>query len=89
MPAVIAGWWPKVKIGGIVCGHDYNVRYDKDTNSDAMTAVAELSEAINVRTHVTWCTSWYFIKTKEADEAFRAACISGELPRPVYTDNKE
>jgi hypothetical protein len=85
--ADIAAWWPKVKIGGIVSGHDYNVRYDNDTNSDAMTAVAELSEALGIRAHVTWCTSWYFIKTEEADQRFREACINGELPRPVYSDN--
>lgn len=83
----IAAWWPKVKVGGIVSGHDFNVRYDHETNSDALTAVSELAEVIGVRTHVTWCTSWYFIKTAEADEKFREACIKRQLPRPVYTDN--
>lgn len=85
--ADIAAWWPKVKIGGVFSGHDFFTRYDHETNSDALTAVMELAEAIGVRPHVTWDTSWWFIKTHEADVAFRAACEEGRLPRPVYTDN--
>jgi len=85
--ADIAAWWPKVKIGGLVSGHDYFTRYDNDTDSDAGTAVAELAEALGIRVHVTWDTSWWFIKTKEADDAFRKANIASILPRPVYTDN--
>ena len=83
----IAAWWPKVKIGGIFSGHDYFTRYDKDTDSDALTAVAELAEALGIRAHVTWCSSWWFEKTEEADKVFRYACVQGYLPRPVYTDN--
>lgn len=85
--ADIAAWWPKVKIGGLVCGHDYFTRYDKDTDSDALTAVAELAEVLGVRAHVTWETSWWFIKTKAMDDAFRKACLEWRLPRPVYSDN--
>jgi len=85
--ADIAAWWPKVKIGGIFSGHDFFTRYDKDTNSDALTAVMDLVEIIGVRPHVTWCTSWWFIKTEEADQKFRAASQAGKLTRPVYTDN--
>lgn len=66
-------WWPKVKIGGIFSGHDCNMRYADDTNSDALTAVMELHEAIGVRPHITWCTSWWVIKTAELDARFRAA----------------
>lgn len=85
--ADIAAWWPKVKIGGIVSGHDFFTRYDHETNSDALTAVMELSEQIGVRPHVTWDTSWWFIKTEEADQKFREACSMYWLPRPVYTYN--
>jgi Methyltransferase domain len=86
--AEVPAWWPKVKIGGIISGHDFFTRYDRDTNSDAQTAVMELANALGVYPHVTWCCSWFFIKTKELDERFRRACIAGELPRPVYTDNR-
>ena len=85
--ADIPAWWPKVKIGGLVCGHDYFTRYDQDTNSDAGTAVAELAEALGIRVHVTWDTSWWFVKTQDADDSFRRACMDEVLPRPVYTDN--
>lgn len=83
----LTAWWPKVKIGGLVCGHDFNTRCDNDTNSDAQTAVMELANVIGVYPHVTWCSSWWFIKTKEVDERFRAANIDGRWPKPVYTDN--
>ncbi len=85
--ADLAAWFPKVRIGGIFSGHDFFTRYDKDTNSDALTAVMEFAEAVGVRPHVTWDSSWWFVKTAEMDAAFRRACIEGRLPRPVYTDN--
>jgi hypothetical protein len=81
--ADISAWWPKVKIGGIISGHDCNTRYDHETNSDAATAVFELCEAIEVRPHLTWCTSWWIQKTAELDRAFREATFA----RPTYTDN--
>jgi hypothetical protein len=87
--ADLISWWPKVKIGGLVCGHDFFTRYDADTNSDALTAVNELAAVIGVQPHVTWDTSWWLVKTKEADEQFRAANLLYKFPRPVYTDNRE
>ena len=80
----IMGWWPKVKIGGIVSGHDFFTRYDSTGNCDALTAVMELAEVIGVRPHVTWCSSWWFTKTEEADERFRLACEEGRLARGTY-----
>lgn len=85
-------WWPKIKIGGLMCGHDFFTRYDDDTNSDAQTAVNELADAIGVKPMVTWCTSWWFIKTVQADEAFRRWNLipgAGQASRPVYTDNRD
>lgn len=87
--AEIAAWWPKLKIGGILSGHDCNTRYDHETNSDAGTAVLEFCEAIGVRPHLNWCTSWHVQKTEELDKRFRAACIAGDIARPVYTDNSK
>lgn len=75
----IAAWWPKVKIGGIVSGHDFFTRYDKDTNSDAQTAVMELADRLDQRPHVTWCTSWYFVKTAEADAKFRGVKVAPKV----------
>jgi hypothetical protein len=86
--ADIVSWWPKVKIGGIFSGHDFFTRYDKDTNSDALTAVMELANIINKQPHVTWDTSWFFIKTKQADDLFREACLTYKFAQPVYTDNR-
>jgi len=82
--ADVSAWWPKVKIGGIVAGHDYFTRYDNTGNCDAATAVAEIAEAIGVRVHLTWDSSWWILKTPELDERFRLACEEGRIPRPVY-----
>ncbi len=87
--ADIQAWWPKVKIGGIFGGHDFFTRYDKDTNSDALTAVMELANVLGVAPHVTWCTSWWFEKTEEADRRFRQACIDGTFGQPTYSDNSK
>jgi hypothetical protein len=84
----IAAWWPKVKIGGIVSGHDFFMRYDDTGNCDAMTAVLELCEAIGVRVHVTWCSSWWIVKTELLDLSFKRVCAEGLLERSVYTDNR-
>lgn len=60
--ADIAAWYPKVRKGGIFSGHDFFTRYDADTNSDAQTAVMEFAEKVGQWPHVTWCTSWFFVK---------------------------
>ena len=51
-------WWPKVRSGGVLCGHDF---YYKCPSHSAMDAVCDFSEAIGVRPHVTWCGSWFFL----------------------------
>jgi hypothetical protein len=88
--ADILAWWPKVQIGGIIGGHDCNTRYDGDTDSDAATAVFELCEALGVRPHLTWCSSWWIHKTEELDRRFREWNL-GKLETvpgmPVYSDN--
>ena len=59
--AEIAAWFPKVRRGGLFCGHDFYTR-KKDTDSDALNAVMDFAERIDTRPHVTWCNSWWFIK---------------------------
>lgn len=54
-------WYPKISSGGVFSGHDLNCR-QRDTNSDALNAVLDYAEAVGVRPHVTWDTSWWFIK---------------------------
>jgi hypothetical protein len=63
--ADVRAWFPKVKIGGIFSGHDFYIRYDNDTNSDAQTAVMEFAEKVNQWPQITWCNSWWFVKTEE------------------------
>ena len=51
-------WWPKLKKGGILAGHDFqlsNVRY----------AVIEFGRKMNHEIHLTkdsCCPSWYIFK---------------------------
>jgi|TARA_R110000824_G_scaffold185997_10_gene367107 hypothetical protein len=64
----IADWWPKIKPGGILAGHDYN-----DTNPGSIQAVDEFAEKSGVEFKITGTSpekgdadapSWVFIKTQ-------------------------
>jgi len=62
-------WWPKIKQGGILAGHDYN-----DTNQGTIDAVNEFAEQNSLNFKITGTApekgdagapSWVFIKEKE------------------------
>jgi|3_EtaG_2_1085321.scaffolds.fasta_scaffold06854_4 hypothetical protein len=62
----IGDWWPRVKRGGILAGHDYN-----DTNPGSIRAVDEFAEKAGVKFKITGTSpekgdadapSWIFIK---------------------------
>jgi len=60
--ADLGAWWPKVKSGGIICGHDY---YDRNTdyhNCGVKTAVDEFALSNGLPIKVTDCTSWWINK---------------------------
>jgi len=50
--AQIAAWWPKVKSGGILAGHDYN----ESNFPDVKTAVDDFGTCESIG------TVWYFVK---------------------------
>jgi hypothetical protein len=61
-------WWPKVKSGGILAGHDYTKRIaekEKDAEFGVIKAVNESVKELNVNLNVTngdRFPSWYFRK---------------------------
>lgn len=60
--ADINAWYPKVKPGGLICGHDY-----ADTTQDGhwmkvKSAVNDWNKAMNLPLHLTACNSWWMLK---------------------------
>lgn len=61
-------WWPKVKSGGILAGHDYTKRIgekEKDAEFGVIKAVDESVKKLNVNLNITnddRFPSWYFRK---------------------------
>lgn len=56
-------WWPKIKQGGVLGGHDLYIREDEFQRCGVFDAVWEFAHQIDHRPHVTNCTSWWFVKT--------------------------
>jgi hypothetical protein len=57
----LEAWYPKVRPGGMMCGHDY---LDSGTNFGVYSAVQDFTRNLKVKVHSTqeqW-PSWYFIK---------------------------
>lgn len=56
-------WWPKVKISGILCGHDF---YDSKSDGhycEVESAVTRWSKENNLKFACSPCSSWWIIKT--------------------------
>lgn len=58
----IEAWWPKVKPGGLLCGHDMYDRENDAHSCGVATAVLEFLYANKLSCHVTPCTSWWVVK---------------------------
>ena len=61
--ADIAAWLPKVKVGGILCGHDY---YDATTGGhycEVKTVVDTWANLNGWKIFTTPCSSWWTVKT--------------------------
>ena len=61
--ADLRAWWPKVRAGGVLCGHDY---YNNVGLIDGAVWNSEAERAVlawhGSRPHVSQCTSWWILK---------------------------
>lgn len=55
-------WWPKVRPGGILGGHDLYTRDDELQKCGVFDAVLDFSQLKQRRPHATACTSWWIQK---------------------------
>ena len=55
-------WWPKLKIGGVMGGHDFYDRHDDLQECGVASAVLDFMQEIAQRPHITFCSSWWFQK---------------------------
>lgn len=59
----IEGYWEKVRVGGVLGGHDFrNVRSDFWV-CEVQAEVEMFCKMRNLNLHVTPCTSWWIVKT--------------------------
>lgn len=55
----IAAWWPKIRSGGMLCGHDYTTQFPW---VHVIPAVDDFVAKNNLKLHVMQCTSWAVMK---------------------------
>ena len=58
----LAAWWPKIKPGGIIGGHDFVDKDDEGWYCQVEMAVREWTRKMGLEFHVTNCTSWWVLK---------------------------
>jgi len=59
-------WYPKLKDGGMFCGHDFLEGRFYDSDFGVKSAVTEFARYLNKEPYVCGCTSWYFFKSKDS-----------------------
>jgi len=55
-------WWPKVRSGGILCGHDYNGRGDRSGSFGVKRAVDEWAEKMGLELNIGKQLIWWVRK---------------------------
>ncbi len=56
-------WWPKIKIGGIMGGHDFKTKTDEGWFCEVEAAVKRWAPEHNHVFYICPCTSWFIHKT--------------------------
>lgn len=57
-------WWPKIKPGGLLSGHDYGARLDRSGAWGVARAVNEFSTQMQVQLHLGKATVWWIEKSQ-------------------------
>jgi hypothetical protein len=60
--ADIAAWWPKVRVGGIICGHDYGRKRGVVPAVNGFVRTHNLEDVFYVVPQR--CASWFIVKDK-------------------------
>ncbi len=60
--ADLVAWYPKIKVGGVIAGHDFYDRHTDYHECGVKTAVQEFAKKIGVSIKTTSDTSWFIDK---------------------------
>jgi hypothetical protein len=58
----IHAWWPKVKIGGILLGHDYDGKWERRGKWGVKKAVDEFGRSNNILVNTAYPEVWFIYK---------------------------